>query len=186
MQSREFAAGILLVAQHISCDQKALHFSTESAEKFNNNFFLHQIRALGWLYKPEHCVVVHFFQFGVDQIHWLAYHDPLLSKRFLRSRRSWKPSCSNLFALQESCLGYNCPDSTEPTQVTTSRVLLMLKHTSIRHIIMLALLITNRGRDTALREGRSSRQGGVLLSRVVYGRFSLLHASMLRSFACSL
>ena len=54
-------------------------------------------------------------------------------------------------------------------------------------IIMLALSINNRGGDTALWEGRCLRRGGVLLGRVVYGRVSLLRASvLLRSFACSL
>ena len=52
---------------------------------------------------------------------------------------------------------------------------------TVTHI--LALLINNGDTDTDLWEWRTSRQGGVLLTLVVYVWFSLLLASRLLSFA---
>ena len=82
VESRQFAARILLVAKHSSSDQNALDFSAELAEKFDNNFFCIQNDRLDGFIEPKHCIVVHFFQFSVDQINWIAYNYPLLSRKF--------------------------------------------------------------------------------------------------------
>ena len=78
VESRQFAAGILLVAQHISSDQNTLDLSAELAEKFDNKIVCIKYDRLYGRKEPEHCATVHFFQFCVGQISWLAYHYPLL------------------------------------------------------------------------------------------------------------
>ena len=78
----QFAAGILIVAQHISSDQNALDLSAELAEKFDKKIVCFKRDRLDGCIEPEHCAVVHFFQFCVDQINWLAWHYPLLSRKF--------------------------------------------------------------------------------------------------------
>ena len=86
--------------------------------------------------EPAHCATVQFVQFCVGQLGCLAYLYPLLSRKFQRSRHSWKPSCSNLFGRKEyTAVGYSNCDSTEPLLTALQDLVLgCFKHTtSIPH-----------------------------------------------------